>query len=983
MTEFHHLHTHTAEGSMLDSILRRKDLIERSGKYVTITEHGSIFRAHSFINNVRDVGKIPVVGMEAYVSPTVEDREIYHLTLLAKNQQGFDNLCKLSTVSYTGQGNFYKKPRVTHENLAELGKGIICLTGCMQSEVAHAVMMDDSLLVHRLIKKYQEWFSDVFIEVMYNSIPEQKVINDCLVKSANRLCIPIVATNDVHYCKECDYDVHEVSLCINTRTNLSNPKRMKFDCNDFWFRTSEQMTELVESKEFMTNTVDICKSIEPYELQRADEQEIDTSHLWDQAKAKVWHLGEDYQKRLTYEYEVCSKQGYLEYFALLSGILDWARDNNILIGPGRGSAAGSLLTYGLGITSVDPLRFPHLSFERFINPDRVSPPDIDIDIPQNKRQELIEYVASKYHIVHIATFLEMKIRAAVQGVASTMEIPYMQTRAFTEKLMTGQFGVDTYEDLNEEQRDELETLITPKGVHCVKMLSGLPKATGKHAAGIILSQHEINLPKMVRKDQVITQLDMHELEDLGYLKYDFLGLNTIDKIHMTLDLLKKNKPDEYASSCYGDIKNISEVWEATPLDDEKTFEFIRAGNLTHIFQMSKPSYVDCVKRLQPENFEHLMALMALRRPGVIATGQDSLYISRRHGAEYEEMHETIDLKSTYGIMLYQENIMKVAQDYAGYTAGQADNLRRIIGKKKIDQIESEGKRFIESAIKNGRNKKHAIDIWEKIKPAGSYAFNAAHSAAYALITYVTAYLNTHFPLEFWSACLSLEDDKDQLRIMVAECPFRFLKPDINKSDISFSTHGDNIMFGLSDIKGVGKAAVEHIMELRPFVSLEDFDDRITKRRCNKRVREALIMSGAFSEFIDREYTYSDEMLTIGIPIVSKDPLRSLKDADKYDDIVDLESKPEKYRFNIAARVTGLHKVKTRKNNNDMAFVNATDCDGNTLRVVIFPYNFRQYQTHLLQAQKDVTCWRFSGIIGSYNGQPSYQMDRMCRIDSIQ
>lgn len=983
MTEFHHLHTHTAEGSMLDSILRRKDLIEESGKYVTITEHGSIFRAHSFIDSVRDVGKIPVVGMEAYVSSTTEVREIYHLTLLAKNQQGFDNLCKLSTISYTGQGNFYKKPRVTHENLAELGKGIICLTGCMQSEVSQAILKDDSFMVDILLESYKEWFDDVYAEVMYNSIPNQKIINDCLIKTANKFGIPIVVTNDVHYCKECDYDVHEVSLCINTRTNLSNPKRMRFDCNDFWFRTSEQMAELVESKEFMNNTVDICKAIEPYQFKQAEEQKIDVSHLLDQAKLKVWHLGEDYQRRLMYEYDVCKQQGYLEYFAMLSDIINWGRSRDILIGPGRGSAAGSLLVYGLGITSIDPLRFPHLSFERFVNPDRVSPPDIDIDIPQNKRQELIEYVASKYHVVHIATFLEMKIRAAVQGVAGVMEVPYIRTKGFTEKLMSGQFGVETYDDLNTEQEKELEELITPKGVHCVKMLSGLPKATGKHAAGIILSQQPIDLPKMVKHGQVITQLDMHELEDLGYLKYDFLGLNTIDKIYMTLSLLRKNKPEEYKASCYGSMKNIGDVWEATPLDDEKTFEFIRAGNLTHVFQMSKPSYIDCVKRLQPENFEHMMALMALRRPGIIATAQDSLYISRRHGEEYEEMHETIDLKSTYGIMLYQENIMKVSQDYAGYTASQADNLRRIIGKKKIDQIESEGKRFIESAIAAGRNKKHAINMWEKIKPAGSYAFNAAHSAAYALISYTTAYLNTHFPLEFWASCLSLEDDPDQLRIMVAECPFEFLKPNVNSSDVSFSVHGNNIMFGLSDIKCVGNAAVEHITDLRPFSSLEDFDERITKRKCNKRVRDALIMSGAFSEFIDREYTYEDEMLTIGIPITSEDPLVKFKDDNRYDKVCGLESKPQKYRFNIAARVTGLTKVKTRKTNDDMAFVNATDYDGNTLRIVTFPYVFKQYQTHLMQAKKDVTCWRFSGIIGSYNGQPSFQMDRMCRIDDLE
>lgn len=870
---FVHLHVHT-EYSLLDGAARIRNLVARAKELgmpaLAITDHGAMFGVVDFYQACTEQGIKPLLGCEVYVAPrTMRDRQsgiddkLYHLVLLAENQRGYENLLHLVSAGYTE--GFYYKPRVDKEILARHGEGLIALSGCTAGEVASFALAGDIARATAAATEYRDIFGGRFyLEVQDHGLEEQKIINRGLVEVARKTGIPLVATNDVHYINREDAELQDILLCIQTGKTLDDPQRLRFSSQELYLKSEEEMAaRLGELPGALAATAEIAERatvkldfntvhLPAYDVPPGYTDASYLRELCEQGLVRRYgNVPEEARRRLDYELQVITQMNYCSYFLIVWDFIRFARERQILVGPGRGSAAGSLVAYTLGITDIDPLRYG-LLFERFLNPDRVSLPDIDIDFCFERRGEVIDYVFRKYghdRVAQIATFGTMAARAAVRDVGRVMGLTYGEVDRVA-KMIPAEPGMTIEKAL--AQSAELEELyrtnqVVRKLLDTARALEGMPRHASIHAAGVVISKEKLTkyVPLYKTSDGVIsTQFTKEAVEALGLLKMDLLGLRTLTVIGDAVRLIREHRGIEI------DINRV-------PLDDPATYALLGSGDTTGVFQLESSGMRNLLRELKPEVFEDVIALVALYRPGPLGSGMVEDFIRRKHGqlpVEYD--HPVLEpiLKDTYGVILYQEQVMRIASDLAGFTLAEADLLRRAMGKKKPEIIAGLRSQFIEGAVRRGVDAEVAGRIFDKMEYFAGYGFNKSHSAAYAFVAYQTAYLKANFPVEFMAALLtSVKDNTDRIAVYVEECRRRgieVLPPDVNESGKDFTLVKNGIRFGLAAIKNVGEAAVDAIIEARqaggPFKNLTDFCQRLDFRVVNRRVLESLIKAGALS-----------------------------------------------------------------------------------------------------------------------------------------
>lgn len=880
MTNFVHLHLHT-EYSLLDGSIRLKDLFPLAREYgydaVAITDHGTMHGVLHFYETALQQGIKPILGCELYVAPGSRfDKTAkgpkeagYHLVLLAENNEGYKNLLKL--VSLAQFEGFYYKPRVDKELLRRYNAGLIALSACLHGEVTYHVVQGDMETAEKIAEDYASIFPDRFyLELQENGIPEQTIANKGLMELSKRKGLPLVATCDCHYLNAEHASAHDVLLCIQTGKTVKDANRMRFSTDQLYFAAPEEMERRFNyCPEALRNTVEIAArcnvelDLKNHHFPRYPISEHETyEELFDrqavaglERRLKRLELSdekaEEYRKRLREELEVIKQKGFASYFLIVADFVNWAKQQGIPVGPGRGSAAGSLAAYAMGITDLDPVRYG-LYFERFLNPERPSFPDIDVDFCMNRRDEVLAYVTKKYggedYVSQIATFGQMKARAVIRDVGRGLGIPYGDVDRIA-KLVPSDPGMTLERALKEEPklRELVETDPNVKELWRIALaLEGLPRHSSTHAAGVVISDKPMTeyLPLAKgQKGETVTQFDMKGVEHVGLIKFDFLGLKTLTVIDMTLRFIKEQSGEEI------DLSNI-------PLNDEATYTLLSNGDTTGVFQLESTGMKALIRSLRPSCFDDLIALVALYRPGPLDSGMVDQYVQAKHGriqVQYLLPQLEPILKDTYGVIVYQEQVMKIAQELAGYSLGEGDLLRRAMGKKKPEEMAAQKERFLRGAAEKNLPLDKAEEIFELMAKFAGYGFNKSHSAAYALIAYQTAWLKTHYRAPFLAALLSNElGNTDGVMKFIADCKksnIRILPPDINRSQDSFTLDGDGIRFGLAAIKNVGTGAIQAILEERStngsFRDFEDFCLRIDTRRVNKRVMESLIMCGAF------------------------------------------------------------------------------------------------------------------------------------------
>jgi DNA polymerase-3 subunit alpha len=873
--KFVHLHVHT-EYSLLDGAIRIDELLSKAKSYgmdaVAITDHGVMYGVIDFYKKAREMGIKPIIGCEVYVAPGSRFEKIavkgsepaYHLVLLAQDKTGYRNLTEL--VSRAFLEGFYYKPRVDKELLKEYSRGLIALTACLAGEVPRYIASGDRDAAERLALEYRDIFGpdNFFLELQDNKIPEQEFINQALMEIGKRHRIPLVATNDCHYLEKTDAQVHDVVLAIQTATTLDDPKRLRFPTQEFYVKSPEEMGQAFAAvPEALENTLLVAERCNvDLELGQVLLPEFTVPegftpftylvHLCEEGLKKRYGdpVPAKIKEQVEYELKVINDMGYSAYFLIVWDFVNYARQNGIMVGPGRGSAAGSLVSYALGITNIDPLKYG-LLFERFLNPERVSMPDIDIDFCFERRNEVIEYVSSKYgktHVAQIITFGRMMARQAVRDVGRALGWSYGDVDKIA-KLIPSTPGVTLEKALSAnpqlqslaEQNKDVGSLLS-----FARRIEGLCRHASVHAAGVVISNQPlmnyVPLQKM-NEGEIVTQFDMDALQDLGLLKMDFLGLRTLTIIERALKIIKNTHQTNV------DLDRI-------PLDDPETYRLLSRGETVGVFQLESGGMKELLKRLKPEGIEDLIAILALYRPGPLGSGMIEDFIERKHGrVKVTYPHESLAsiLRETYGVIVYQEQVMKIASQFAGFTLGQADILRRAMGKKKPEVMREQREKFIQGALKQGHDRNTAEEIFNLIEYFAGYGFNKSHSAAYAVISYQTAYLKAHYPTEYLAACLtSNASDSDKVAKFIAECKrlgIQILPPDINESLANFTVVGEGkIRFGLAAIKNVGDSAIEEILARRResrFRNIFDFAERVDLRVINKRVLESLIKAGAF------------------------------------------------------------------------------------------------------------------------------------------
>lgn len=872
------LHLHT-EYSLLDGAIKVKDLFqfakENSMPAVAMTDHGVMFGIIDLILNAKECPEVkPLVGCEFYLAEgdVLEDKTtkktLYHLVLIAKNNIGYQNLIKLDSIAST-QGYYYK-PRINHELLEKYHEGLICLSACIQGEVARNILDDDYNKAFEIAKWHKDMFGeDYYIELQDHGLQEQKDSNPKLIEIAKKLDIEMVITNDSHYLRAEDALWHDTLLCDQTKSSKDDPNRFKFSNNEFYVKTAEELRKSfswMKEEEFnrcIENTVKIADKCDVHiELGKShlpsypvpEGHTIDSYFDYLCREGLKKRYGENYPKeieeRYLYEKSVIDKMGFPAYFLITWDFINWAKENGVPTGPGRGSAAGSIVAYVLGITELDPIRH-HLLFERFLNPERISMPDVDIDFCKRRRGEVIDYVTRKYgedHVCQIITFGTLAAKAALKAVARVYDIDFTTANKWAGMIpsVPGTKLDDALLDGMELRKLYDSDPLVKKLVDEARHLEGLKNQVGTHAAGVIISHRPLDeiIPIALSKEKsTTTQYPMVHIEKLGLLKMDFLGLETLTIIKDTLDLIKTRHGVDV------DINHI-------PLDDPKTFELLKKGDTDGVFQLESGGMKKLVKDLKPSVFEDLGALVALFRPGPLESGMVKDFVDRKHGRQkINYAHPLLGgiLKDTYGTIVYQEQIMQIFQTLAGYTLGGADMVRRMMGKKKLDEMAKQKTIFIEGAGKNGMSEADAAALFEQIESFAKYCFNRSHSAAYAFVAYQTAYLKAHYPVEYMCSILTSQaDNQEKTQQYILQCQqlgIEVLPPDINKSDADFTPDGDNIRFGLASIKNVGRGVVEYIMNERkdkPFESFYDYCSRMDGRCLNKLTLEALIRVGAFS-----------------------------------------------------------------------------------------------------------------------------------------
>ena len=911
---FVHLHTHS-EYSLLDGANRISDLIRRAQEFempaLALTDHGCLFGAWTFQKQARKEGIKPIIGMEAYVAPGNRkergragqgERAYYHLLLLARDLEGYRNLVKLSSIGYTE--GFYMRPRIDREVLAKYSKGLVVSSACMAGEVNRHLLADNWEGAREAASWYANVFQDrYYLEVQAHNSEGQQKLNKEVFKLSEDLGLPVIATNDAHFLQKGDHEAHDVLLCIGLGKDRNDPNRMRYD-DGLYFKSPDEISQFFPNHpEVLENTLKIADevslevptSLHLPEFPLPEEYEDPNDYLVHLTTEGVKErygdpIPDHVQKRLDRELGVILETGYAGYFLITWDFIDWARRNGIPVGPGRGSAAGSLVAFGLGITNIDPLKFD-LLFERFLNPERISMPDIDIDFCFERRGEVIEYTREKYGrdaVGQIITFGTMKSRAVIRDVGRTLGfepgetdkiaklIPNAPGKAFTvDQAVKKLPEVKTLYEMDERHRQLFDYSMT---------LEGLSRHASVHAAGVVIAPGPLDdyVPVCIQQSKgggsngsgngknggeavVVTQYDMNCLEDAGMLKMDFLGLKTLTVIHDAVEAVKNR---------VGALKHpkSGETYETVddlPLEDPAVYAMLAHGGTSGIFQFESSLALDKLRAMKCDRFDDLVATNALIRPGPLDSGMTDVYIRRKLGQEpvtypHPDLKET--LEPTYGIIVYQEQVMRIANVLAGYSLGEADVLRKAVGKKVAELIQKELGKFKEKAVARGVDPRTASDLADQIETFGRYGFNKSHSAAYSLLSYHTAWLKTHYPAEFMAALLSSVLDKtDDVVKYIGECrdlhrhlpnvdkPLDVLPPDVNESGWKFTVVGENqIRFGLGAVRGVGAAAVQSILQARvegePFTSLFEFLERIDLRLLNKRAAEALISAGALDVF---------------------------------------------------------------------------------------------------------------------------------------
>ncbi len=878
-SDFVHLHIHT-QYSLLDGACHLERLVDKAVKFklpaLAITDHGNLYGAIKFYNMCLNVGIKPIIGCEVYVAEGSRFRKDYkqseesnyHLILLVKNEEGYRNLIKLVSLAYLE--GFYYKPRVDKELLFQYNKGLICLSACLKGEIPSFIVKNEISKAYKCADEYLHIFGEgnFYLEIMENGLDEQRVINHNLIKISKELGIPLVATNDVHYVEKNEAFAHEVLLSIQTQTTLNDPNRFRFSSDTFYFRSPQEMHSIFKDTPFaLKNTLEIankCNFVFDFSQtflprfplpENISEDDYLKKLCYENINKRYPSCGKNIYERLEYELGVIRKTGFASYFLIIWDLIKFAKENNIPVGPGRGSAAGSIVSYILEITDIDPLRYK-LIFERFLNPKRISMPDIDIDFCYEKRGEIIEYVARRYgkeNVAQIITFGTMLARAVVRDVGRAMGFSYTEVDKIAKMIPASAGHHITLREalkINPELKGRYDSDTNIKRLIDVAIqLEGLSRHASTHAAGVVISDRPLieRIP-LVRgpAGEIVTGFDMESVEKTGLLKMDFLGLKTLTVINETVKIIKRVQKKEI------DINNI-------PLDDKKTFDLLQKAETIGVFQLESRGMREILRKIHPERFEDLIAVLALYRPGPLGSGMVEDFIARKHGQKpIAYIHPKLEsiLKETYGIILYQEQTMQIVSELAGFSLLQADLLRKAIGKKIPEIMQEQRSIFVEGCRKNNVPSKTANAIFDLIEYFSGYGFNKSHSTAYALISYRTAYLKANFGVEFIAALLTSErNNTDKVVEYVNEANrmgIKVLPPDINESFTNFTvTPVGNIRFGLMAIKNVGQAALESIIrtrEKRSFSGFFDFCERVDSRTVNKKVLESLIKSGAMDSF---------------------------------------------------------------------------------------------------------------------------------------
>jgi DNA polymerase-3 subunit alpha len=1026
---FVHVHVHS-EYSLLDGAIKVENIVRRAKQLgmpaVALTDHGNMFGAIKFFQCARDAGVKPIIGIETYLTrgsrfdkgkKKSDSSRLDHLVLLAKDLEGYRNLMFLSSTAFLD--GFYYKPRIDFDVLEERRAGLIALSSCIRGIVAQAAISQGFEEAKEATERMVHLFGDgnFYLELQDHGLEDQKRVNEILREVANVTGVPLVATNDVHYLNKEDAEAHEILLCLQTGSDLDDPNRFRFTSNEVYFKSEEEMREIfAETPGALDATIEIADKCDlEIETGRVylpkfplpDGCETSADYLRDcvsaGAKARYGEVPAAVTERLAYELSVIEAMDFPGYFLIVKDIVDYAKRENIPVGPGRGSAAGSLVCYCLGITDIDPLEHD-LLFERLLNPERVSMPDIDIDFSFERRDEVIRYVIERYskeNVCQIITFGTMAARGVVRDVGRVLNIPYAEVDRIA-KLIPTQLGTTLEDAMNgvPDLRNLVEN--NPAYAKLMKLsrtLEGLTRHASTHAAGMIITPTPLvnHLPLYrTNKGEVTSQYDMKSVEFIGLLKIDILGLRTLTVIDATLAMAEKN---------HGVRMKAEEI----PADDEATYELLRAARTVGVFQLESAGMRELLKNLEPEGFHDIVAINALYRPGPLGSDMVNYFIECKHGKkkiEYESPLLEPILEETYGVILYQEQVMRIASSLAGFSLGAADLLRKAMGKKNLAVMSDQRMKFIKGAGAKGIRKNIAEKIFDKMEKFALYGFNKSHSAAYAVISVRTAYLKAHFPAEFMAATLTSEmDTSDRIMILLDECRemgLDVVPPDINACEAAFEAREGKVVFGLAAVKNAGFNAVKNLIREReangPFTSLTDVCCRVGTKIVNKRVLESLIQAGALDSLpghraqklfnLERvmeraqrssrdaergqialsfscDETSIDENLLECEPWTSQEKLRREKEAlgfflsghplDKFKNVLGMMSTVSTPQLKASANgkhaiVGGLVsavKMTVDRKQNPMAFVTIEDSSGQA-EAVIFSDVLEKYRKHIAQ-----------------------------------
>ena len=1048
MKNFVHLHVHT-EYSLLDGAARIGNLLDAAKKFgmdaCAITDHGVMYGAIEFYKAAKKRGIKPIIGCEFYLAPDSrlikesDAKKSVHLVLLAENNIGYHNLIRL--VSKASLEGFYYKPRIDKELLRQHHEGLIALSACINGEIPQEIINGDLTQAVQIVQEYVEIFGqdNFFLEIQNHGIDKEKNVCDELIKISRELNIPLVATNDVHYVKQSDSAAHDVLLCLQTNKILSDEHRLKFSSDDYYLKSPAQMYDLfAEIPEACENTIKIAErcnvelnfgEMHLPEFKFPDIYETAADYLNEICRKKIFerydYPDEKIFARMNFELGVIKNMGYASYFLIVQDFINFAKKNNIAVGPGRGSAAGSLVAYILGITEINPLEY-NLLFERFLNPERVTMPDIDVDFCYKNRDKVINYVKQTYgedHVSQIVTFGTMAARSVIRDVTRVLGIDYAESSRLAnlipnELKITLDKALETSPKLKEDYESNEQT---QKVIDLARELEGLPRHASVHAAGVVISKLPLTeyVPLQNLKGTVVTQFAKDEVEEIGLLKMDFLGLRTLTIISDALEDIKKN---------HGVEINLY----AIPKSDTKTAQMLISGDTSAVFQMESQGMTQLVREIKPTCFEDLIPTIALFRPGPLGSGMVKDFIEGKHGLRTPTyLHPKLEpiLRETFGVILYQEQVMQIVQALAGFTLGQADILRRAMSKKNASILVAQKENFLKGCLSNGIDENLAEKIFGLLEHFAGYGFNKSHSAAYAILAWQTAYLKAHYPAEFMAATLSSVMDSDKIAVYIEQARrmnLKILPPDINSSGVQFCAEGDKIYFALSAVKGLGESIIKFVVDEREakgnFKSLTDFCRRIDLKNLTANAIEILIKCGAFDSINNNRQLLLDLLQKL-LPIlrngsgeglfgsfdafegeeknnhqkivterresqawekdllgfyISGNPLDEFKNKISHlKGIVDIkrENLPQRFGVTFCGTIPSCRQIMT-KNNERMAFATLED-DEDALNVVIFPAQFKVYEEYLKKDKILV----IAGKVDSSRGEVSILADKITPIEN--